>query len=223
MSWMPADRLLRWAAVAPLTIAGVAAAAAGAYLDVLAAAAFADPPAGGLVPPTLRLVVLVPAHNEADFVGRCLGSLNAQDYPPDLFQVAVIADNCTDDTKAIAAATGAEVIERKDQLRRGKGYALDFGVRHLERSPPEVVVIIDADCQVGSATIELLLRYAPAAVHVIDIAENGLVELVRDFRSRPKPLVTGELRLLPIDYGSAATERLLQSAAILGSARRGSG
>jgi FlaA1/EpsC-like NDP-sugar epimerase len=64
---------------------------------------------------------------------------------------------------------------------------------------------------VGSATVELLMSYAPAAVHVIDVAENGLVELVRDFRSRPKPLVTGELRLLPIDYGSTATERLLQS------------
>jgi nucleoside-diphosphate-sugar epimerase len=66
---------------------------------------------------------------------------------------------------------------------------------------------------IGSATLELLLGYAPAAIHVIDIAENGLVELVRDFRSRPQPIITGEFRLLPIDYGSAATERLLQSEA----------
>jgi len=64
---------------------------------------------------------------------------------------------------------------------------------------------------IGSATIELLFPYAPAAVHVIDLAENGLVELVRDFRSRPETLVKGEFRLLPIDYGGAATERLLQS------------
>jgi FlaA1/EpsC-like NDP-sugar epimerase len=64
---------------------------------------------------------------------------------------------------------------------------------------------------IGSATLELIFQYDPAAVHVIDLAENGLVELVRDFRSRPKPLVSGEFRLLPIDYGSAATERLLQS------------
>jgi FlaA1/EpsC-like NDP-sugar epimerase len=64
---------------------------------------------------------------------------------------------------------------------------------------------------IGSATLELLFPYAPAAVHVIDLAENGLVELVRDFRSRPEPLVACEFRLLPIDYGSAATERLLQS------------
>jgi FlaA1/EpsC-like NDP-sugar epimerase len=64
---------------------------------------------------------------------------------------------------------------------------------------------------IGSATLELLFPYAPAAVHVVDLAENGLVELVRDFRSRPQSLVNGEFRLLPIDYGSAATERLLQS------------
>jgi FlaA1/EpsC-like NDP-sugar epimerase len=73
------------------------------------------------------------------------------------------------------------------------------------------VLVTGGAGSIGSATIELLLGYAPGAVHVIDIAENGLVELVRDFRSRPKPLITGELRLLPIDYGSAATERLLQS------------
>jgi FlaA1/EpsC-like NDP-sugar epimerase len=64
---------------------------------------------------------------------------------------------------------------------------------------------------IGRATVELLLGYAPAAIHVIDIGENALVEMVRDFRSRPTPIVTGEFRLLPIDYGSAATERLLQS------------
>jgi FlaA1/EpsC-like NDP-sugar epimerase len=73
------------------------------------------------------------------------------------------------------------------------------------------IVVTGGAGSIGSATIELLLGYAPAAVHVIDLAENGLVELVRDFRSRPRPLITGELRLLPIDYGSTATERLLQS------------
>jgi FlaA1/EpsC-like NDP-sugar epimerase len=66
---------------------------------------------------------------------------------------------------------------------------------------------------IGRATVELLFGYAPAAVHVVDIGENALVEMVRDFRSRPTPVITGEFRLLPIDYGSAATERLLQSEA----------
>ena len=73
------------------------------------------------------------------------------------------------------------------------------------------VLVTGGAGSIGSATLELLFPYAPAAVHVVDLAENGLVELVRDFRSRPKPLVNGEFRLLPIDYGSTATERLLQS------------
>ena len=66
---------------------------------------------------------------------------------------------------------------------------------------------------IGRATVELLLGYSPAAIHVVDIGENVLVEMVRDLRSRPTPIVTGEFRLLPIDYGSTATERLLQSEA----------
>jgi FlaA1/EpsC-like NDP-sugar epimerase len=73
------------------------------------------------------------------------------------------------------------------------------------------VLVTGGAGSIGASTAELLLGFKPAAVHVIDIAENALVELVRDVRSRAKPLVRGELRLLPIDYGSAATERLLQS------------
>ena len=73
------------------------------------------------------------------------------------------------------------------------------------------ILVTGGGGSIGRATVELLFGYAPAAVHVVDIGENALVELVRDFRSRPAPIVTGEFRLLPIDYGSAATERLLQS------------
>jgi len=73
------------------------------------------------------------------------------------------------------------------------------------------ILITGGAGSIGASTAELLLEFRPAAAHVIDIAENALVELVRDLRSRAKPLVSGELRLLPIDYGSAATERLLQS------------
>lgn len=61
----------------------------------------------------------------------------------------MVADNCTDDTARLASAAGAEVIERHDALLRGKGYALDFGVRHLAQQPPDVVIVVDADCQVA--------------------------------------------------------------------------
>jgi predicted PurR-regulated permease PerM len=68
----------------------------------------------------------------------------------------VIADNCTDDTAPIALAAGADVVERHDPGKRGKGYALDFGIRHLALDPPEIVIVIDADCRVKGNTIQQL-------------------------------------------------------------------
>ena len=71
-------------------------------------------------------------------------------------RILVVADNCTDATAAIATTEGAEVIERADRSRRGKGYALDFGMRHLEKDPPEIVIIIDGDCEIAQDAIALL-------------------------------------------------------------------
>jgi cellulose synthase/poly-beta-1,6-N-acetylglucosamine synthase-like glycosyltransferase len=74
----------------------------------------------------------------------------------------VIADNCSDRTAEIARNAGATVIERQDSDRRGKGYALDYGLRFLESDPPDVVVIVDADCTVNQDAIEQLTRCAIA-------------------------------------------------------------
>ena len=51
---------------------------------------------------------------------------------------------------------GAEVVERHDPDRRGKGYALDHGVRHLAAAPPAVVIVVDADCAVAPGSVDLL-------------------------------------------------------------------
>ena len=102
------------------------------------------------------LVVLVPAHNEAAGISATLASIQTQLEQGD--RVLVVADNCSDATAATARAAGAETIERRDAIRRGKGYALDFGVRHLAAAPPEVVIIIDADCQVQAGTLNRLAR-----------------------------------------------------------------
>jgi cellulose synthase/poly-beta-1,6-N-acetylglucosamine synthase-like glycosyltransferase len=91
--------------------------------------------------------VLIPAHNEALGIARTIESLRAEARPGD--RIIVIADNCTDDTAAIAAAAGAEVAIRTNVTLRGKGYALDHGVRYLEANPPDVVIVVDADCHVS--------------------------------------------------------------------------
>jgi len=107
-----------------------------------------------------RVAVLVPAHNESAGIEKTLRSIRAGLIDGD--RILVVADNCADDTARIAALSGAEVVERFDETRRGKGYALDFGVRHLEREPPESVVIVDADCEVCTGAIERISRMSLA-------------------------------------------------------------
>jgi cellulose synthase/poly-beta-1,6-N-acetylglucosamine synthase-like glycosyltransferase len=105
--------------------------------------------------------VLIPAHNEQAVIARTLQTL----VPtiPAGGRALVVADNCTDETAGVARRQGAEVVERTDAARRGKGYALDFGLAHLAKDPPRVVVFLDADCQVRPDTVRLLAEAAAAA------------------------------------------------------------
>jgi cellulose synthase/poly-beta-1,6-N-acetylglucosamine synthase-like glycosyltransferase len=100
------------------------------------------------------IAVLVPAHNEGVGIVPTLDVIRAQMKDGD--RLLVVADNCSDDTAQVAAASGAEVIERNDSAHRGKGYALDYGVRYLEYSPPDVLIIVDADCMVHADGLETL-------------------------------------------------------------------
>jgi cellulose synthase/poly-beta-1,6-N-acetylglucosamine synthase-like glycosyltransferase len=103
-----------------------------------------------------RVAVLVPAHDEALIIGRTLRTILPQMARGD--RLVVVADNCTDETAVLAAARGAEVLVRTDMLRRGKGYALDFGIRHLESDAPEIVLVVDADCRLAPAALDRLAR-----------------------------------------------------------------
>ena len=109
-----------------------------------------------LLPETRRptLAVVVPAHDEAALIGDTIRTIQLQLLTTD--RLIVVADNCSDDTAAIAYAAGAQVIVRNDPTRRGKGYALDFAIRHLTVQPPDVVLIVDADCQLGQMCVERL-------------------------------------------------------------------
>lgn len=104
--------------------------------------------------PTIAL--LMPAHNESLVLAQTIQSILPQLKNHDEF--LVVADNCTDDTAAIARSLGAKVVERINLNERGKGFALDFGIQHLTNMPPEVVLIIDADCIVTNGSIDKLVQ-----------------------------------------------------------------
>lgn len=114
-----------------------------------------------------RLAVVMPAHNEALEIRQTLAGILPQlkeDTPSGNtgVRLLVVADNCTDETASIAREMGATVLERHDLARRGKGYALDFGLRFLEADPPEIVVMIDADSQVTPGSIARIAQQAAA-------------------------------------------------------------
>jgi cellulose synthase/poly-beta-1,6-N-acetylglucosamine synthase-like glycosyltransferase len=109
-------------------------------------------PASGFSNPTApKTAILVPAHNEAAGIYPVLTDLLPQLTDRD--RLVVIADNCTDDTAAIARSTGATVIERQNAEQRGKGYALNYGMEYLAADPPDVVAIVDADCLMRSGSL----------------------------------------------------------------------
>jgi cellulose synthase/poly-beta-1,6-N-acetylglucosamine synthase-like glycosyltransferase len=101
-----------------------------------------------------RVAALVPAHNESTGLLSTLADIQSQLLPGD--RLLVVADNCADDTAAVAVAGGAEVVERHDAAKRGKGYALDFGLRHLNSNPPEIVIMVDADSRLADGMIDRL-------------------------------------------------------------------
>lgn len=121
-------------------------------------------------------VVLVPAHNESSNIQRTLSSITLELNSPK--QIVVIADNCNDNTAELARQMGVTVLERYNEEKRGKGYAMDFGLHYLEANPPETVVMIDADCVVQKNTINQITRLAwseqkPAqATYIMDVPIN---------------------------------------------------
>ena len=78
-----------------------------------------------------KLVIVIPAHNEAEGITACLVNLQAGLHKTSACDLVVIADNCQDDTADRAIKAGARVLVRQDEVKRGKGYALDHAFQIL--------------------------------------------------------------------------------------------
>lgn len=99
----------------------------------------------------LNCVILIPAHNEEATIRKTLNSIAGELGAND--QVLVVADNCTDSTAKIVREFGFNVTERQNRALRGKGYALAHGLARLTPSPPDIVIVIDADCLVEPGSL----------------------------------------------------------------------
>lgn len=138
-----------------------------------------------------RFALVVPAHDEAGGIADTVQNLLALDYPSELFEVVVVADNCADDTAARAKAAGARVFERLDAGRRGKGYALEhaFG-QLLAEGTWDAVVVVDADTLASPN----LLRAFDSRI------QSGAVAVQADYAVR-NPDAGWRTRLMAIAFG----------------------
>lgn len=106
-------------------------------------------------PPTItaqknhKYAVLVSARNEEAVIGNLIHSIKVQNYPQELIDIFVVADNCTDDTARVAEEAGATVFRRHNDQLIGKGYALDFCIKTIRAQYAdrayEAYFVFDAD------------------------------------------------------------------------------
>ena len=123
-----------------------------------------------------RLVrIVVPAHNEEAVLSALVADLGAQEYPPDRYDVVVVADRCDDGTAA-AVVKPARAVERTEG-EGGKGAALSW---YLEREPlaaQDILVILDADNRVEPTFVSLIADEFDAGATVVqcylDVANPG--------------------------------------------------
>ncbi|WP_439622122.1 glycosyltransferase family 2 protein [Gemmata sp.] len=143
------------------------ATSAAVALLVLATAAclvLVVPTLAGLLPargrganaPAHTFAILIPAHNEEASLPATLRSLGELTYPAARVRVWVVADNCTDSTPSVAWAFGATCVARFDRTRRGKGHAVAFGLERVLRDAADVVLVLDADCELNTAGLQAL-------------------------------------------------------------------
>ena len=96
-----------------------------------------------------KFAAVISARNESAVIGDLIHSIKVQNYPSELIDVFVIADNCTDDTARVAREAGAIVFPRSNDKEVGKGYALDYGFQCIrERYADkgyEAYFVFDAD------------------------------------------------------------------------------
>lgn len=95
------------------------------------------------------LAIVVPAHNEEAHIAHTVHHLLQACQRDGHTRLWVVADNCTDATAQLAASAGAQVLQRHDTQRRGKGHALEFAFRQLAGQGVSWFVVVDADSTVN--------------------------------------------------------------------------
>lgn len=97
--------------------------------------------------PFKKFAIVIPAHNEQQVIGPLIDSLQEQEYPSELYEIHVIADNCTDHTADVAERHGVFIHLRQDEEKCGKGFAIEWILEQFREKEQQfdAIVMFDAD------------------------------------------------------------------------------
>lgn len=120
-----------------------------------------------------KFAIVLPAHNEEKVISRSLYSLSGLVYPKNMYDLIVIADNCTDNSAMIAKKLGAQVLERSNDKERGKGYALRWAFDQILDWDEEydAVIVFDSDSLVSGNYLEVMNYYLEHGSKVIQSSD----------------------------------------------------
>ena len=112
------------------------------------------------------VAVVVPARNEQESIGACLRAVRAATPPSVAVTICVVADQCHDDTAALARPLADVVVNRLD---RPLGTIRDLGVRRGLTWPAEECWVLntDADSVLAPDTIATHLQLANQGAHAV--------------------------------------------------------
>ncbi len=100
--------------------------------------------------------VIVAAHNEERFIGRCLRSLLAQRFPRDKFEIVVVNDGSMDRTPIILASFGADIRVLTNETNIGLPASINRAVHTIHS---KYLVRVDADDYVNESFLDVLYMF----------------------------------------------------------------
>jgi cellulose synthase/poly-beta-1,6-N-acetylglucosamine synthase-like glycosyltransferase len=158
--------------LAVLAIAlGLPGLSAAAHLGLLAVASLFYREPRSQASDEICFLVLIPAHNEARVIGRCLEALRADVRARDL--VLVVADRCTDTTATIARRFGASVLERGSEEEPGRAAARQAGLEHARALEWDAVVMLDADSVIAPGFFDACEQAMARGAEAIQARSEG--------------------------------------------------
>ncbi len=138
----------------------------------------------------MRFSIIIPVHDTAAYLERCLAALKAQDYPKDEYEILAVDNNSTDESPAILARTPG--IRALSESAPGSYAARNHAVRE---SRGEVLAFTDSDCLPSPGWLRAIDRAMQnPAVDVVlgcrrPAREVGLVRLLADYENRKDAFV----------------------------------